>query len=102
LIELGQLTLEEARVHPQRNVLYRALGQNSHLEVDAITRRLAPNSRLLICSDGLWNMVSENAIRELVGQCDSPQLACEQLINMANKMGGSDNITAIVVHMPKV
>ncbi|MCI0351963.1 MAG: protein phosphatase 2C domain-containing protein, partial [Acidobacteriales bacterium] len=57
LQELGQLTDEEAEVHPQRNVLYRAIGQGDSLEVDAATRRLPPASRLLICSDGLWGVV---------------------------------------------
>jgi protein phosphatase len=102
LIELGQLTAEEALTHPQRNVLYRALGQNPNLEVDAITRRLNPNSRMLICSDGLWNMLPEKTIREIVVQGDSPQSTCEKLIGMANMMGGSDNITAIVIHVPRV
>lgn len=100
LIELGQLTQEEALSHPQRNVLYRALGQNPHLEVDAITRRLSSNSRVLICSDGLWNVVPEKAILETVNQSYSAQEACEKLVSMANMLGGTDNITAIVIQMP--
>jgi protein phosphatase len=100
LIELGQLTPEEALTHPQRNVLYRALGQNDHLEVDAITRRLSATSRLLICSDGLWNTVSQANILDIIMQTDDPQSASERLVSAANLLGGSDNITAIVVHMP--
>ncbi|RPI92456.1 MAG: serine/threonine-protein phosphatase, partial [Chloroflexi bacterium] len=68
LIELDQLTPEEAIDHPQKNVLYRAIGQSETLDVDAITRRLPPRSRLLLCSDGLWNMVSEDTLQELVAR----------------------------------
>ncbi len=100
LIELGQLTPEEAISHPQRNVLYRALGQNPHLEVDAITRRLTSSSRILICSDGLWNTVPEKTILDSMVQGNNPQSTCEKLVSVANIMGGSDNITAIVIYMP--
>jgi len=97
LIELDQLTPEEAEDHPQKNVLYRALGQNETLEVDAMTRRLPANSRLLICSDGLWGLVEERDIYEITMNTPDPQQACEKLIAKANAKGGIDNITAIVV-----
>ena len=100
LIELDQLTPEEAAEHPQRNVLYRAIGQSESLDVDAITRRLPPRSRLLLCSDGLWNMVSEDTIQEVVSRHSDPQEACNQLIRLANERGGPDNITVILVQMP--
>jgi serine/threonine protein phosphatase PrpC len=100
LIELDQLTPEEAPDHPQRNVLYRALGQSDTLDVDAITRRLGPNARLLLCSDGLWNMVSEDAIQAVLAQNPQPQKACEELVQMANDRGGPDNISMIIVQMP--
>jgi serine/threonine protein phosphatase PrpC len=100
LIELDQLTVEEAAEHPQRNVLYRAIGQSDTLDVDAITRRLLPRSRLLLCSDGLWNLVPEGMIREVVSKYSSPQEACNQLVKMANERGGPDNITIILVQMP--
>jgi serine/threonine protein phosphatase PrpC len=99
LIELDQLTPEEAAEHPQRNVLYRAIGQSDTLDVDAITRRLAPRARLLLCSDGLWNLVSEETIREIVSG-NSPQEACGKLVQMANERGGPDNITVILVQVP--
>lgn len=100
LIELDQLTPEEVPDHPQRNVLYRAVGQSDTLDVDAITRRLPPRSRLLLCSDGLWNMVSEDAILEVVSRYSEPQDACNKLVQMANERGGPDNITAILVYVP--
>ncbi|MBD3308598.1 SpoIIE family protein phosphatase [candidate division KSB3 bacterium] len=100
LIELDQLTPEEAIDHPQRNVLYRAIGQSDSLDVDAITRRLPPRSRLLLCSDGLWNMVSEEAILETISQHHDPQNACNKLVQMANDRGAPDNVTVILVHVP--
>ena len=101
LIELDQLTREEADEHPQKNVLYRALGQSETLEVDALTRRLPPNSRLLLCSDGLWNLVEEKDIVEISMSHNNPQEACDKLVALANKRGGTDNITAILLQIPR-
>jgi serine/threonine protein phosphatase PrpC len=100
LIELDQLTKEEAAVHHQKNVLYRALGQSENLEVDALTRRLPPNSRLLVCSDGLWNMISEQEMIDIIMSHSNPQEACDKLVALANTHGGTDNITAILLHVP--
>ncbi len=100
LIELGQLTPDEAAIHPQKNVLYRALGQSDNLEVDALTRRLPPNSRLILCSDGLWNMVSEEEILDITLKHTNPQEICDKLVALANTHGGTDNITAIVLQTP--
>jgi serine/threonine protein phosphatase PrpC len=100
LIELDQLTPEEATEHPQKNVLYRALGQSETVEVDVLTRRLPPKSRLLLCSDGLWNLVDSSEIAEVVRQHDNPQEACNRLVTLANKRGGLDNITVILVRLP--
>jgi protein phosphatase len=100
LIELDQLTPEEAIEHPQRNVLYRAIGQSESLDVDAITRRLPPRSHLLLCSDGLWNMVPEDTIMDVVTRHSDPQIACNELIKLSNERGGPDNITVTLVQMP--
>lgn len=100
LIELDQLTKEEALEHNQRNVLYRAIGQNENIDVDAITRRLTPGSRLLLCSDGLWNMIPDEEIRNTVLSSPSPQAACDTLVKLANARGGSDNISVILVKIP--
>lgn len=100
LIELDQLTPEEAAEHPQRNVLYRAIGQSDTLDVDAMTRRLPPRARLLLCSDGLWNLVPEDMILETIRRFSNPQEACTRLIRAANDRGGSDNITAVIIQIP--
>ncbi|MBN1313196.1 MAG: serine/threonine-protein phosphatase [Anaerolineae bacterium] len=100
LQELGQLTAQEADAHPQRNVLYRAIGQSDTLEVDAATRRLPPSSRLLLCSDGLWGVIGDKRINEIVAKYPDPQEACDQLVAAANDDNGPDNITVVLVQMP--
>lgn len=100
LIELDQLTREEANSHPQKNVLYRALGQSETLEVDALTRRLPPSGRLMLCSDGLWNMVTEQEMAEIAMKSSNPQEVCDKLVALANTHGGTDNITAIILQIP--
>jgi protein phosphatase len=100
LIDLDHLTPDEAAVHPQRNVLYRAIGQNESLEVDSFMKPLEDGSRLLLCSDGLWNMVDEERVRQVVSSAATPQNACDQLVELANEKGGSDNITVILIQLP--
>jgi protein phosphatase len=99
LIELGQITPEEAAMHPQRNVLYRALGRAEDLEVDTYLQSLSTDSSLLLCSDGLWGAISEEMILAVVRAEPSPQSACRRLIALANDSGGEDNITAIIVRV---
>ena len=99
LIELGQITLEEAKSHPQRNVLYRAVGRTGNLEVDTHLQSLPVNGSLLLCSDGLWGMVPEDQILTTINTEPSPQAACYRLIALANENGGEDNITAVLIQV---
>ncbi len=101
MIELGQLTSEEAAVHPQRNVLYRALGQNEPLTADIQTHSLPAGGLILVCSDGLWGVVPEPTIIDIISESANPQQACERLVSAANQAGGPDNITAILVRIPE-
>lgn len=100
LQELGQLSAAEAAVHPQRNVLYRAVGQGEGLEVDVDSRRLPAGAVLLLCSDGLWGLVPDDRIQSLIRQSANPQAACEALVAAANAAGGPDNITAVMIQLP--
>lgn len=100
LEELGQLKPEEAEVHPQRNVLYRAIGQGANLEVDVFTQPVPRDAFLLLCSDGLWGVVPDLAIQKIVTTAGNPQGACEELVRAANAAGGPDNITAVLVYFP--
>jgi protein phosphatase len=97
LVELGQLTPEDALAHPRGHELYRVLGFKESVDVDIFSRRLSAGSRLLLCCDGLWNLVHESDLRHIVLDATSPQDACNALIARANMAGGRDNITAIVV-----
>ncbi len=99
LMEMGQLTEDEAAVHPQRNVLYRAIGQGGALEIDVSTYALTPGDRLLLCSDGLWGFVEESEIWRLIQQASTPQQACVQLVEAANAAGGNDNITVVLTEI---
>lgn len=100
LEELGQLTEAEAAIHPQRNVLYKAIGQGSNLEVDVFTHPVPRNGFLLICSDGLWGVVDDDEIKKICWGASHPQEACDELVRAANAAGGPDNITAILVYFP--
>jgi serine/threonine protein phosphatase PrpC len=100
LIELDQLTPEEAAQHPQKNVLYRAIGQSDSLEVDSMTRRLPSDSYLMLCSDGLWNMVPEETLLQVIFDAPTPQQACDLLVAVANEKGGSDNVSVILLRIP--
>lgn len=97
LQELGQLTPAEAAVHPQRNVLYRAIGQGEGLEVDINIYRLSPGMKILICSDGLWGLVNEKQILDAVWVGPDLQTACNRLVEAANSAGGPDNITIVLI-----
>jgi len=101
LQELGQLSAKDAENHPQRNVLYRAIGQGDNLEVDASVRRLPPGSQLMLCSDGLWGLVDESRMLEIIRENPDPQEACFKLVDEANLNGGPDNITVILVNIPE-
>lgn len=100
LVEMGQMSAEDAAHHPQRNVLYRAVGQHGPLEVDTFRCFLHSGEMLLLCTDGLWEMVPEAEIVHTVATAPSVQAACERLVERANEAGGKDNITVILVAPP--
>jgi serine/threonine protein phosphatase PrpC len=100
LMELGELSPEEAAVHPQRHVLYRAIGQGDNLDIDTYHQPLPPGSHLLLCSDGLSGLVSEEEIARIIAASTTPQEACQRLIDAANAAGGPDNITAVLIATP--
>lgn len=101
LRELGQLTQEEAARHPQRNVLYRAIGQGANLEVDVVTHPAPNGGHMLLCSDGLWGVIGDEYILDIISNSHNPQEACREMVRAANAAGGPDNITAVLVQFPK-
>jgi len=100
LEELGQLTPEEAAVHPQRNVLYRALGQGQPFEPEIITAPTPESGYLLICSDGLWGIVPEKELGLAIKNNATLHDAVQEMVDAANDAGGPDNISAVLVRLP--
>lgn len=100
LVELGRISTDEAAVHPQKNVIIRALGQGEQYDPDINTMQIPETGYLLLCSDGLWGVVPDEELYRLVYACSSPEEACKKMIDAANDAGGPDNITAILVRLP--
>ncbi len=96
LMESGQITKEEARCHPQRHILTRALGISAKLTVDIFEEQVEEGTTVLLCTDGLTNMVQDEEILAIVNQYPEPQQIAEELIEQANKCGGFDNITVVI------
>jgi serine/threonine protein phosphatase PrpC len=99
LVATGAITREEARHHPQSNVIYRTIGDKLQVEVDTFRQPLSRGDRLVLCTDGLHGMVEDDQIMQAVAAASNPQAACAELVRMANEAGGQDNITVIVVQV---
>jgi len=97
LLRSGHITAEEARFHPQRSVITRALGSDPNLIVDHFELTVLRGDRLLLCSDGLTSMVDDTHIAAILNGKLDPQQTAAALIEAANKAGGADNISAIVI-----
>lgn len=95
LVEDGTITKEEAKNHPKKNMLVKALGCETDLEVNVFYKKFLADDIILICSDGLTNMVSEEQIYNIIN--NNVEQAAENLINEANLNGGLDNITIIII-----
>ena len=99
LVQIGQITREEARVHRQKNVIYNTIGDKPNLQVSLYHQALQPGDRLLLCSDGLSNMLPDEEILAISQQYAAPAEACQKMVEAAKVAGGVDNITAIIVQM---
>lgn len=97
LVNSGTITREEAANHPQKNIITRALGTEEIVEIDICVRKMYKNDILILCTDGLTNMVKEEIIKEVVEGIESPQESAEKLVSLANEAGGTDNISVIIV-----
>ena len=96
MVDKGDLTAQEARKHPQKNIITRALGVESFIQVDYSESPFPEKSRLLICTDGLTNYLDEEQILSLARELDAEELT-GRLVSLAKEAGGSDNITVTVV-----
>lgn len=99
LVATGQITRAEARNHPQSNIVYKTLGDKPKVEADVSEHTLQPGATLLLCSDGLSGMLEDAEIHQIVTRAADLQLACDELIRAANRAGGEDNITALLLRL---
>lgn len=102
LLDKEEITPEQARKHPQKNVITRAIGASSNLEVDVFSRTLEEGDYVLVCCDGLVNEVEDQEIKRIVLNSAKLQDACDELVNLANKRGGRDNISVIAIGPIKI
>jgi serine/threonine protein phosphatase PrpC len=99
MVAAGTILPEEIYTHPQRSVIYRCIGDQPTVEVDLGTLQLEPGQRLLVCCDGLWEMLRGEGIEDtLLAEAD-PQTACDLMVHQANLAGGTDNISVVIVQL---
>lgn len=98
MVDAGELSREDARHHPQRNVIFQCLGRgDQRLDVGLVSGSLGTHELLLLCSDGLTGELLDEQIQQLCTSADTLEAVVEQLIALANQMGGRDNISCIVL-----
>jgi PPM family protein phosphatase len=97
MLKAGEISAQEAEVHPHRNVLTRALGTEPTVKVDEFTIGLLDGDRIVVCSDGLTGMVTEDQMKAILESTPGPTEAADRLVRAANRAGGIDNITVLVL-----
>lgn len=98
MIKLGELSREDARLHPDKNIITRAVGAGRDINADYFEFTITKDSILLMCSDGLSNMVDDDQIAVLLKSAEAPEKVGKKLIETANRNGGKDNIAVIVIN----
>ena len=97
LVEEGEITEEEARVHPQRNIILRALGLEAQVEVDVVSVKIEPGDVFVLATDGMTGLVADDAIREVLSAEGEPVPAARRLVDLALGAGGHDNVSVVLV-----
>ena len=97
MVRLGKLTKEEGRNHPDKNIITRAVGAEETVQIDCFEERIGIRDVVLLCSDGLTNMVSDEQIQQIINTEKNLQKAAELLVETANRNGGRDNITVLLI-----
>jgi serine/threonine protein phosphatase PrpC len=93
----GLIDREDIYTHPQRNQILRSLGDRRDVQVDLFTQKLRPGYQLLMCCDGLWEMIRDPQIEQVLREVSDPQAAADRLVALANENGGEDNVSVIIV-----
>lgn len=99
MIAAGTVQPDEIYTHPQRSVIYRSVGDRPNVDVDSDVFCLNPGDRLILCCDGLWEMIRDEGIEVVMLSEPDPQMACDVMVERANMAGGVDNISVIVVQL---
>jgi PPM family protein phosphatase len=102
MVRGGELTREQAEVHPRRSIITRALGIDPEVEVDEYPIELRPGDRILFCSDGLTTMLRPDEMASILSREHDPKRAAQLLVDAANAAGGEDNITAVIVEAVEI
>ena len=97
MIRIGEIKREEARNHPDKNIITRALGASEEVDIDFFDVQLEEKNRILLCSDGLSNMVADEEIQKILGDSPDIEQSGRQLVATANTNGGRDNISVILI-----
>ncbi len=99
LVVAGFIQRDEVYSHPRRNRIYRCLGQGPQVDVDTVRLPATPGSRLLVCSDGLWEVLRDPTLEEVIRAYPDPEQASSQLVTLAKERGGLDDVTALLVSL---
>lgn len=97
LLRNGSITESEAKIHPQRNIITRALGTDERVDIDVLTLDINYNDIIVLCTDGLSNLIDTSEIKHIFLNCKTIQQGCEHLVTLANERGGYDNITVLAI-----
>ena len=98
LVEKGKISAQEAYTHPRRGDIYRTMGDKPNIEVDTSQRDLVTGDQLVLCCDGVWEMIRDEGIEHVLLEYPiDPQAACDEMVRQANLAGGEDNISVIIV-----
>ena len=98
-MDAGEITADEARVHPNRSVITRALGSDPAMYADHFTLHIEEGDRLILCSDGLSSMIPDSDIENIATQSSTAQICVDNLVDAALAAGGHDNVTVVVVDL---
>jgi len=99
LVDTGKITRAQAKNHPDKNIITKALGLDMEVESDFCREKIESGDRILLCSDGLTNELDDSEILNMIEGADDPAMAVDNLLEMANKLGGRDNITILLVYI---
>ena len=99
LVDRGEITAEEARVHPRKNLITRALGVDSEVDCDLLRIETGPGSRLLLCSDGLTNVLTDQVLLQASKDEAEPEELCRSLLRMTLEQGAPDNVTVVLAQL---